>query len=158
MEAKNQSELVKKYWAGESTVEEEKHLLESNLDNLEEKDQTHFRQLKDFSNMSLGADFGTEIMDKIAQEETPVRRLNPNLIWKVAAAVLLCLSMYFLYQPLEQSKEEVQLAALEEDPEKAFELTKQALLLVSTKLNKAAKVDLPLDKFEKVQTKIKDRN
>ena len=158
MEAKNQSELVKKYWAGESTVEEEKQLLESNLDSLAEKDQAHFQQLKDFSKMSLGADFGKEIMAKIAQESTPVRRLNPNLIWKVAAAILLCLSMYFLYQPLEQTTEEAQLAALEEDPEKAFEITKQALLLVSTKLNKAAKVDLPLDKFEEVQTKIKDRN
>ncbi len=158
MEAKNQSELVKKYWAGESTEEEEKHLLGSDLDALEETNQAHFQQLKKFSQMSLGADFGKEIMAKIEHDNTPVRRLNPNLIWKVAAAVLLCLSMYFLYQPIEQSSEEVQLAALEEDPEKAFEITKQALLLVSAKLNKAAKVDLPLDKFEEVQTKIKDRN
>jgi len=158
MEAKNQSDLVKKYWEGESTAEEEKQLLESDLLGLEETDQAHFEQLKEFSKMSLGANFGKEIMAKIEEENTPVRRLNPKMLWSAAAAVLICLSMYFLYQPLNQTTEELQIAALEEDPEKAFEITKQALLLVSSKLNKAAKVELPLDKFEKVQTKIKDRN
>ncbi len=158
MEAKNQSELVKKYWKGESSVEEEKELLKSNLSHLEVKENTHFQQIRDFSKMSLGPDFEAELMAKIKQESTPVRQLHPRMLLRVAAAVLVCVSMYFLYQPLEQTTEETQLAALEEDPEKAFEITKQALLLVSAKLNKASKVALPLDKFEETQTKIKDRN
>ena len=158
MEAKNQSELVKKYWKGESSAAEEKELLKSDLSNLEEKEGRHFQQIRDFSKMSLGPEFEAEIMAKIERESTPVRRLNPRILLRVAAAVFVCLSMYFLYQPLEQTTEETQLAALEEDPEKAFEITKQALLLVSAKLNKASKVALPLDKFEETQTKIKDRN
>lgn len=155
MEAKNQSELVKKYWKGESSAAEEKELLKSDLSNLEERESTHFQQIRDFSKMSLGADFEAELMAKIEQESTPIRRLNPRILLRVAAVVFVCLSMYFLYQPIEQTTEETQLAALEEDPEKAFEITKQALLLVSAKLNKASKVELPLDKFEETQTKIK---
>jgi len=158
MEAKNQSELVKKYWAGESSGSEEKQLLESDLSSLDEKNRIHFQQLKDFSKMSLGTNFEKELMAKVEVKNTPIRRLNPKMIWSAAAAVLICLPLYFLYQPMEHTIEEAQIAALEEDPEKAFEITKQALLLVSTKLNKAAKVEIPLKKFEEVRTKIKDRN
>jgi len=155
MKAKKQSELVKKYWAGESSVEEEKQLLESDLTALEGKERIHFQQLKDFSNFTLDAEFQTELLAKIAETETPVRRLNPQILWRAAAAVLVCLSLFFLYQPITPTIEETQIAALEEDPEKAFEITKQALLLVSAKLNKAAKVELPLEKFEEMQDKIK---
>lgn len=153
MKAKNQSEIVKKYWAGESGAAEEKELLKSDLTNLEDKEGAHFQQIRDFSKLSLGAGFEAELMAKLEQESTPVKQLNPRIFWRVAAAVLVCLSMYFLYQPITQTSEEIQIAALEEDPEKAFEITKQALLLVSSKLNKASKVELPLDKFEEIDRK-----
>ena len=158
MEAKNQSELVKKYWAGETSAAEEKQLLESDLSMLEGEDKAHFQQLNNFADLTLADSFKAELLAKIAAEDKPIRRLNPQILWRVAAAVLVGLSLYFLVQPIKPTAEEIQIAALEEDPEKAFEITKQALLLVSTKLNKAAAVNLPLDKFEEMQTKIKDRN
>lgn len=159
MEAKKQSELAKKYWAGKSTSAEEKALLNSALNGVEAEEKTHFEQLQQFSELSLDAAFEAELMDKINAEKTAIRRpLIPAIVWKVAAAVLIGLSTYFIYQPMPVIEENIQIAALEEeDPAKAFEVTKQALLLISSKLNKASKVDLPLDKFEETRAKIQEK-
>ncbi len=159
MEAKKQSELAKKYWEGQTSNLEEKALLNSQLNGVEEAEKAHFEQLKQFSNLSLDASFEDELMDKINQEkQAVVRQLIPSFVWKVAATVVIGLSTYFLYQPMPVVEEMTQIAALEEeDPEKAFEMTKQALLLISSKLNKASKVDLPLNKFEETRAKIQEK-
>jgi len=159
MEAKKQSELAKKYWAGKSTKAEEAALLNSALNGVEAEEKIHFEQLKQFSKLSLDARFEAELMDKIApKKEALSRQLIPSLVWKVAAAVMIGLSTYFLYQPMRGIEETVPIIALEEeDPEKAFEVTKQALLLISSKLNKASKVDLPLNKFEETRIKIQEK-
>ena len=159
MEANNQSEIAKKYWEGTSTEKEEKVLLNSSLDGIEEGEKAHFELLKQFSKVSLDATFEEELMHKISTEKQAItRRLIPALVWKVAAAVLIGLSTYFLYEPITVAEDTPQIAALEEeDPEKAFEVTKQALLLISTKLNKASKVELPLNKFEETRTKIQEK-
>ncbi|MFK7983825.1 MAG: hypothetical protein AB8G86_27865 [Saprospiraceae bacterium] len=159
MEAKKQSELAKKYWEGQSTNAEEKALLNSALNGVAEREKTHFKQLQQFSKLSLDATFEADLMDKISVEKSAIsRQLIPSMVWKVAAAVLIGLSSYFLYQPMSVVEETTQLADLEEeDPAKAFEVTKQALLLISAKLNKASKVDLPLDKFEETRVKIQEK-
>lgn len=159
MEANNQSEIAKKYWKGATTEKEEKALLNSSLDGIEEGEKTHFELLKQFSNLSLDATFEEELMHKISGEtQTITRRLIPTMVWKIAAAVLIGLSTYFLYEPMRVVEDTPQIAALEEDdPEKAFEITKQALMLISSKLNKAAKVDLPLSKFEETRVKIQEK-
>jgi len=156
MEAKKQSGLAKKYWKGISTEIEDKLLINSSLKGLEEADEAHFEQLKKFNKLSLGDDFGQSIMKQIEATQTGrTRRLIPSMIWKVAAAVAIGLCSYWLYQPMTTMEAPTQqLAALEDDPEKAFEVTKQALLLISSKLNKAAAVDLPLEKFEETRAKI----
>lgn len=159
MEANNQSEIAKKYWEGTTTEKEEKALLNSSLDGIEEGEKAHFELLKQFSKVSLDATFEEELMNKIgAKKQAITRRLIPALAWKVAAVVLIGLSTYFLYEPMTVVEDTPQIAALEaEDPEKAFEVTKQALMLISSKLNKAAKVDLPLSKFEETRMKIQEK-
>lgn len=159
MEAKKQSGLAKKYWKGESTLAEEKALLKSSLKGVSSDEKEHFEQLKKFSTLSLETDFELGIMDKIGEEKQAIRRsLIPYIVWKIAAVVVFGLSTYFLYQPIVTEVDAPQLVAFEkEDPEKAFEMTKQALLLISTKLNKASKVDLPLNKFEETRKKIQEK-
>lgn len=159
MEAKKQKELAKKYWEGKTTKVEENALLNSSLDGVEETQKAHFEQLNQFSKLSLDANFEGELMDKIGADNQAIRRkLVPSIVWKVAAAVLIGCSTYFLYQPIPVVEEMPQIAALEEDdPAKAFEVTKQALLLISSKLNKASKVDLPFNKFEETRAKIQEK-
>ena len=158
MEAKKQSELARKYWKGIGSEVEDKSLINSSLKGLEGEEKAHFEQLKKFKELSLGDDFGQSIMKEIVATQTGrTRPLIPAMVWKVAAAVAIGLPSYWLYQPMATMEEPTQqLAALEEDPAKAFEVTKQALLLISSKLNKAAAVDLPLEKFEETRAKIKE--
>ena len=158
MEAKKQSELIEKYWRGETSAVEEKVLLSGSLNGLEGEEQAHFIQLKKFAQLSMDEDFEASFMAKIeSQKEGKIRPLIPVIFWKVAAVVLIGFSAYWLYQPMTELEEpQPQLATLEEDPEKAFEVTKQALLLISTKLNKATTVDLPLEKFEETRAKIQE--
>lgn len=160
METKKQSELVEKYWNGATTVAEEKALLNSSLDGVEEEEKMHFIQLKEFTKLSIEEGFETSLMAKIAtQNEGNIRRLMPPVFWKIAAVILVGLSAYWLYEPMmEMEAPKQQLAALEEDPEKAFEVTKQALLLISAKLNKATSVDIPLEKFEETRAKITEES
>jgi len=119
----------------------------------------HFKQLKQFSELSLDTAFEQALLAKIEQEKLSlIRPLIPSVVWKVAAAVVIGLATYFLYQPMPMTEETTQIIALEEeDPEKAFEVTKQALLLISAKLNKASKVELPLGKFEETRVKIQEK-
>ncbi len=159
MEANKQSDLAKKYWEGKTTPAEEKALLNSSLNGLEGEEQMHFKQLKQFSELSLDTAFEQALLAKIEQEKLSlIRPLIPSVVWKVAAAVVIGLATYFLYQPMPMTEETTQIIALEEeDPEKAFEVTKQALLLISAKLNKASKVELPLGKFEETRVKIQEK-
>lgn len=154
METKKQSEIVKKYWMGESTPGEEQSLLDSDLKGIEEEERNHFKNIKQYAELTLGSDFEAAFLEKIATKETPVRRLIPSVFLKIAAVFALGLSFYFLYQPMHILEEPTEIAAIE-DPEEAFEVTKQALLLISEKLNKASAVDVGLDKFEDARNKIK---
>lgn len=154
MEAKKQSEIVKKYWNGESRLAEERALLNSDLNGVEADEKGHFENIKQFSELSLGVDFEEAIMKEISTREPKVRRLVPSWLMKVAAVFVLGLSFYYLYQPMQLLEEPTEIAAIE-DPEEAFEVTKQALLLISEKLNKASAVDVGLEKFETAQHKIR---
>lgn len=156
MDSKKQSEIVEKYWNATSSASEENTLLWSDLTQLEESERQHFQQLKAFSKLSLGEAFTEDIVQQLEQE-TPVRRLIPAMVWRVAAILLLGLSFYYLYPPQPIPEKASAVLALEEDPERAYEVTKQALLLVSTKLNKAAAIGLPLEKFEETKNKIEKK-
>lgn len=154
METKKQSEIVEKYWKGESTLAEERTLLSSNLKGVEEEERNHFETIKQFSDLTLGADFEADFLEKISTNDAPIRLLMPSLLLKIAAIFVLGLSLYFLYEPMQVLEEPTEIAAIE-DPEEAYEVTKQALLLISEKLNKASAVDVGLDKFETARNKIK---
>jgi len=154
METKKQSEIVKKYWNGESTPAEEQALLNSDLNGVKEEEKAHFETIKQFSELSLDTDFEVAFLEKIATTEPLIKRLMPSVFLKIAAVFVLGLSLYFLYQPMQILEEPTEIAAIE-DPQEAYEVTKQALLLISEKLNKANAVDVGLDKFEAARNKIK---
>ena len=153
----NKKYLLDKYWKGETSASEERDLLQTiaSIEDLSAEEKAYFNQIEQFAQLSLNEEFENSIIEKIEREEKPsFRRIIPAFYWKIAAAVLLLLSLTFLFFPY-QKTEEPALLAMEEDPEKAFEITKQALLLVSAKLNKASEITVALDKFNEAQERIK---
>lgn len=144
MNLKQIKELLQKYYAGETSLEEEKLLVDyfekgSNSEYLK-AEQIQFRFYQNARKEST---------DKIYQINTKPNRpkvisLNPILktIAGIAAIVVLIFSgVYFLNQ--EQSEDEASRLA--------YLKTKKALLLVSTKLNKGTKNLHQISKLNKVQ-------
>ncbi len=157
MDSSKKARLLDKYWKGNTSLSEEKALLKQmeSIENLSEEESAYFKQIQQFSQLSLDEEFSISIIQKTEEKKTDkTQRILPPFYLRIAAAILLFLSLIFLFFPY-QKTEEPPLLAMEEDPKKAFEITKQALLLVSAKLNKASEVTVALDKFNEVQDRIK---
>jgi hypothetical protein len=157
MDYKKLAALKEKYWKGETSIEEEQLLFNEQATSLDEtkEEAQYFNKIKQFRQLSLETDFTESfINEKQEAKFRTIRKVVPAIYWQAAAAILLVLSFYFIFPTVQETKE-VPVIALEEDPEAAFEVTKQALLLISTKLNKASEVTTALDKFGETQAKIK---
>ncbi|MEM6319781.1 MAG: hypothetical protein AAF960_19065 [Bacteroidota bacterium] len=160
MDKNKLAELREKYWRGETSISEEKAFLENNNSVSTEEEADYFNDLQAFSKLTLDDAFGEKIMAEIENEsisEATLRPFIPRVVWQIAAAIALLVGTYVAYQSAELTAPNVEktIVLQEEDPEKAFEVTKQALLLISQNLNKASEVTGALDKFESAQTKIK---
>lgn len=149
-------QLKEKYWKGLSTPEEES-LLKENHHSLEEETEVYFQQLNDFSKLTLPTAKKQQLLEKLEQADAPKRpKLRPVFLFKMAAVIVFCIGISFwLFQTDNKVAEPTKLPPISKaEQEKAFEITKQALMLVSTKLNKASKVTVALDKFGKAKAKI----
>ena len=156
MASKNNKALLEKYWRGETSAEEER-LLRRQLDEFpgtfDPEEEQLFRQLDQFSNLSLGVEFGQEFMQTVTTQEA--RRIP---IWKrlqsIAAVIILLvglsavIAIYFKPQPSP-------ILAAEEDPEKAYQMATEALMLMSSKLNAASEYTAELDRFNDAAEVIK---
>lgn len=166
MDSKRAQWLSDKYWKAESSIEEEKTLKEwartSGRDQLNKVEQSYFDTLDELSELKLGDDFDEAFFKKAALSATSSDGQGAwkNIVsysTKVAATVLIVLATGMILWNSQQQSNAI--AAQQEDPRKAFEITKQALLLVSAKLNKGANYTSDaLGKFDEAQTKIKSKN
>ncbi|MDA0194283.1 MAG: hypothetical protein O2887_04125 [Bacteroidetes bacterium] len=133
--------LLESYWEGKTSLNEEYEL------------KTYFRENP--SN-SEGARFFAAIHDR--QKITPVksfyhpgRRLNRNR-WSVAAVITLGIVVAFF-----SIKDTHDDDFLIEDPAEAYEITKKALMMVSSKLNEGSVYGRELNKINEVQLIIKEK-
>jgi hypothetical protein len=154
--------LKEKFWNGNTSLEEDRQL------------KTHYRneaagrELEpDEQYFVLLALEEEELLDERFDEET-LKKINLKSrslisIWyiRVAAVILLALTIglfqYFGNKPGVGDTITVTPTKLQDDPElaKAFEQTKQALLLVSEKLNKGQQQTMLLSKFDHAQQHVK---
>lgn len=166
MELTNIRELVEKYWNGDTTLEEEK-VLRDYLANEEvpadlKKEaalfryyqaQTRFRKLDD------------QFEEKITRR---IQRKQPLQWWtdyrsfiRVAAAVLMLivaailLKTEWLDTPSEADPVAVSAEDTYEDPQLAYEQTKEALMLVSSLMNEGAQHIEELETFSEAQETVK---
>ncbi len=158
MDSKRKSDLAKKYWEGQTSLEEEQalkgaHATISDRDRGDDRESLYFHWLHRFSEMETDAGFETEIMDRLQRQERPSSRLRFwRRYWSIAAAVLLLvLATLFLSRPVEEERD----LSVIDDPQQAYEITKQALYLISAELNKGAHYTYALDEFSEAVDKIK---
>ena len=152
--------LLDKYWKGESDLEEEKLLKERSSENEGTADVDFFRYLKEKSQQGIdGPEFDSMIIRNVRKQKSGAGRVSILLNWRVAAAiaVLFAASVMFKLAVNETGNpDESSIVDTYEDPEKALEETKKALLLVSAKLNKGNEYTVEFGRFSESQEKLKN--
>lgn len=140
--------LEKRYWAGESSLEEERELragVKSGADGISEHLVFLFQEIETNQNQSLDADFEEEFWLKantVTNGEARVFTLSLFMRY-AAVGIILCGVTFALWNIIlkndyGQSQTTTEIAADDtfDDPEVAFEETKRALVFASQKLNK----------------------
>ncbi len=138
-------ELLEKYFAGETSQEEEQRLKDYFLsENVDEKLLPYKPLLGYFNNVqnaSLDNDFEEKLLKNIDGKTKIIQlRTVRNLLIQIAAMAIVLLAVWLFYQdPLQSKSQAIDWSKYEtQDPELALEQTKAALMLLSSKLNKGA--------------------
>lgn len=175
MDYKEIDDLIAKFWAGESTLEEEQ-LLKDMLYSVEvvpEKYQEiagYFEAMRpESSGMELGSDFEEDLLSQIKSETkvVSVQKKSKGIFYlryysKVAAILLVGLLSFKLYNMVSDvdpcNKESDPLVCMDtfKNPEDAYELLKGQLLQVSVMMNKGQGQVSRISKFNEAQEILKD--
>ena len=155
-------QLLEKYWKGEATIEEEMKLraifCKEGLSWDEESLRAYFINLKQFQSIQLDSDFDRVLLSKVIEKPRffPIKPVWKKG-WNIAASVAVLIITALMLQP--QQDQNINLTNnIENDPQKAFELTKQSLMLISSKFSQGADYTYGVGKFNKTTDKLKKRN
>ena len=164
MDSKKAETLLKKYWEGKTDLKEEMALKQhfSSTVKQDNAQSDYFKYLNQKSNQnSLGGKFDKELLDSIEKPNSSTNvTVFPSKYWYIAASLILLLSLSIIFKNrIFESKVSQQIVMVDtyEDPEKAFEETKKALLLISSMLNQGSEYAAEFSKFEQSQKQVKQK-
>lgn len=157
MDFKNKSDLIKKYWEGQTSLAEEQQLKEyfSSEEGRLEATAVYFQQLADFSKLEMPQPLEESLFQEKEKKTTLAVRSKQRRfsIRNIAAAIAFLLFSLTTFQVWKYQKAQSQKALA---ARVAFEQARQSLLLVSSKLNKGTSTTTyHLQKFSTVQKKIR---
>ena len=165
MERERIAVLLDKFWKGETSLEEEKELMHyfdgENIAGEFSQDAGWFKYLEAQKEKKAPSD--EEILSLIDNIQPEVPGKRPLIMWlgnfsKAAAVIFIVAVAAFLVHDDYQSKKEKMepvIADTFEDPQKAFEETKKALMLVSQQFGKGKKHAQKLGVFDDAKEKVK---
>lgn len=155
MDSNKLSSLLDKYYAGESSEAEEAQLREAlKQPSVDESLKEHaqlfafFEAEKDA--LTLGADFDAQLKQRLKQESSH-KGFQWNFYLRIAATVLLAFTVGLL---LYKNPKEVSPEDTYQDPQKAYEETKKALMYLSSKINEGTDQIKKIETFAIAQEKI----
>ncbi|MDH5598374.1 MAG: hypothetical protein OEY34_04590 [Cyclobacteriaceae bacterium] len=161
-------QLLKKYWEGSSTLEEEQELKAFFSGNeVPEKwkgEQALFNYYQQASSQTKDIMSDDEIISMITStepEKKKVIRLTPfKHIFRVAAVILVIITTLYIVREEYRNNETVlePLTDTFEDPKEAFEETKKALLLLSKNLGKGKTQVNKIKVFNEAENTVKNIN
>lgn len=162
MNSKKVEALLKKYWDGDADQSEELELKKffSSGEGASHADAVYFQYLdKKGTQNPIRNEFDEQILQQISESSDSGKSRSLSFrYWYVAASLAVITSVGIIFKS-EIFKAEVKPEVVHidtfEDPEKAFEETKKALLFLSSKLNQSNEYAAQLSKFEKGQEVLK---
>ncbi|NND08330.1 MAG: hypothetical protein HKN87_18275 [Saprospiraceae bacterium] len=157
MEFQRADKLLKRYWRGETNSSEEEEmrimLLRDGGAKLEDHERPYFDAVNRYAHADLPESFDEKILEQI---EATVEQNTALRFGKAAAVIILLLAGgYTIWQM--PATEKVEVAEMQ-DAQKAFELTKQALYMFSSELNRGASFAMELENFDATIDKIKSKD
>ncbi len=160
----NMDELKKKYWKGTSEVNEEQALKKhSHANEQSQIENEYFSYLEHKRKEKLNdPDFEQEVLRQIKGNQGGKRSLFQKINWQIAAAIILLLSIGVLLINKQMGTKntiaptnQIVVEDTFEDPQLAYEETKKALLLLSSKLNEGNLYATEFVKFSQSQENLK---
>lgn len=159
MDSKQIEELLNKYWNCETSLEEEQQLKEYFTDgevpeSLKEV-STLFQYFQDQKNRSLSdPSFDSKVISNLAKpKRSRVVQLVYNSMRIAAGVAVLVAAVWFVRSELHKSGSQ-EIVDTYDDPKKAFEETKQALLIISRSFKKVEEEAKQINIFNEAQQKI----
>ncbi|MBV6645146.1 MAG: hypothetical protein KI790_06840 [Cyclobacteriaceae bacterium] len=132
--------LLKKYWSGETTLEEEQII------------KAHFRKSEPITTESQYFQYLSELKQEKANPSRPFKIRSKSTWWQVAASLLIGITVALLV--LDDARQQRQYVV--DDPQEALEITRQALLMVSNNLNDSRTYTKELEKINKAKEIVKN--
>ncbi|MEQ8241075.1 MAG: hypothetical protein RIA69_17800 [Cyclobacteriaceae bacterium] len=128
--------LLRKYWNGESTLDEEKELKQ--YFQAKSGSEPYFDQIVQ----------AREVQNKVGFKY-PVRNVRKWYALAASVALLISVSLFFL-------KEEHANEYIVDDPKEAYEVTRKALLMISDGLNEGTQYTAEIKRLNKAQEFIQE--
>jgi hypothetical protein len=156
--------LLEKYWNCETSLEEEAQLRAYFSSDEVHKDLKEYASLFQYFNseskVNISGNFDERIIRLIKKKKKLPKQKYLNIFYKVAAAVILILFFVTIHQRFIAVREKAVTAVKDtfDDPKKALEETKKALLLVSEKWNEGKRNIAKLSEFNKAEKIIRNEN
>lgn len=133
--------LKEKYWAGETTLDEERELKDFFKSNPSlSKEGTYFSSFNDKQDLASKRSFSH-----------PGRK-NRQTWWSIAAAIIVLVAVSLFFLPKNDNQQQFAI----EDPTEAYEITKASLMMVSQGLNKGKTYSKKLNKINDAKQIIKN--
>lgn len=162
MDSKKAEALREKYWEGKTSLEEETELKRyfstGSFSNEPEKAYFDFLHNKGALN-PLDEEFDNDILNLINEKNNEIKTKKSILnYWYIAASVVLVISISIIFRTeITRVEKPINMVQIDtyDDPAKAFEETKRALLLISSRLNQTNDYTSQFSKFEESQKKLK---
>jgi hypothetical protein len=160
MDSKRLDELLKKYWDCETSLEEEQQLREYFSAN--EVPDSHkdvailFQYFQDEKARSLNdPSFDSKVIGKLSKpKRSRVVQLVYNSMRIAAGVIVLVAAVWFVHSEISSSTPQ-EIVDTYDDPQKAFEETKQALLIISRSFGKVQEEAKQINIFNEAQQQVK---
>lgn len=163
MDSKKIEELLQKYWNCETSLEEEQQLREyfRNEKGSEGNEAaTLFHYFEQQKNNTVNEQFEKEVLGQIKKPKGKVTNLVQTSLRIAAGVAVLVVAVFFVRQEIRKS-DTVAMEDTYDDPQKALEETKKALMMISKGFGRAEeqakKINLLNEAQDKIQTKANDK-
>ena len=163
MDSKNMEDLLKKYWACETTLEEEKELREyfggNNIPDQWKDTAALFRYFEETKKKSLNdLAFESQVIHKIhAPKKSKLVRLVYNTMRIAAGLAVVLAATWFIRNEIRETTPQAVVDTYD-DPKLAFEETKKALLMISKSFGTAEEQARKINMFNEAQEAIQREN